>query len=66
MSYFKIKGTSCQIHLEDDIFTAEDSKGKKKSYEEFDMFGKNIACQLRNIDFGNYMLHRKTKTITNR
>ncbi|XP_034181062.1 uncharacterized protein LOC117604749 [Osmia lignaria lignaria] len=51
VSYFKIKGTSCQIHLEDDILTAEDSKGKKKSYEEFDMFGKNIACQLRNIDF---------------
>lgn len=28
--------------------------GKKKAHDEFDMFGKSIAFQLRNMNFGEY------------
>ncbi|XP_033329570.2 uncharacterized protein LOC117222147 [Megalopta genalis] len=57
LSSFKTTCRSCQTCTTDDLFAKSNSEGIDEVYkgrtfcDEFDMFGKSIACQLRNINF---------------
>ncbi|XP_076294664.1 uncharacterized protein LOC143215930 [Lasioglossum baleicum] len=58
LSAFKTASSACQTCAIDDVVAkniSEDAdaghEGRKISCDEFDMFGKSIACQLRNINF---------------
>ncbi|XP_053986316.1 uncharacterized protein LOC128880343 [Hylaeus volcanicus] len=60
VSFFKTKCTACQTCVQDstvikrdlkDVYATVEDKGKRKAHDEFDMFGKSIAFQLRNINF---------------
>ena len=52
VSCFQDQCVACGICAQKGAAIDEDYKGKREACDEFEMFGRSIASQLRNINFG--------------